>query len=237
LLKIYNENGLPFWNEHEIELRNYLIAFFAREINVALLEMNPAWKMHRIEAPILTPIEFINENYGPEDVFIQDTSLVLRPETTAGSYQYAKHLMNTHSGTVPPFVVWQAGKSFRRETDHVEKHMRLKEFYQQEFQCFYASDTLNDYHGVILQKIYNMFEKVLKQSLNIVPSDRLPGYSLNTIDIEALQNPGEFMELCSVSVRNDFTEKAKFTTKKGTIEKDLLVLEIAIGLDRIIYNS
>ena len=71
--------------------------------------------------------------------------LALRPETTPGSYAYAQHLLNTHSGYKPPLCVWQAGKSFRREQDQVTKNMRLKEFWQQEFQCIYSSDTLNDW--------------------------------------------------------------------------------------------
>lgn len=266
--KIYNENGLPFWNERDIDTRDHLIKYFAREIRDALLDMNPAWSMHRIEAPCLMPAGLINLNYGPDDIFMlsetydnsvedlsvhrlgpvpADPALTLRPETTAGSYEYAKLVLNNHSGVKPPFVVWQAGKSFRRETDHVEKHMRLKEFYQQEFQCFYSADTENDYQVVMMPKLKAIFERVIKTELRIIDSDRLPSYSKKTIDIEAAQefmvstfgakDPTEWMELCSVSVRTDFTEKAKFTTKKGTIEKELLVLEIAIGLDRCVYNS
>jgi glycyl-tRNA synthetase len=44
------------------------------------------------------------------------------------------------------------------------------------------------------------------------------------------------MEICSISKRKDFTKKAVFTIKNKVIEKELVVLEIAIGLDRCVYN-
>jgi glycyl-tRNA synthetase len=44
------------------------------------------------------------------------------------------------------------------------------------------------------------------------------------------------MEICSISKRKDFTKKAIITHKSKVIEKELLVLEIAIGLDRCVYN-
>ena len=64
-----------------------------------------------------------------------------------GSYAYAKHLLNTHNDTKVrmPLVVWQHGKSFRREQDQPTKFMRLKEFHQLEFQCIYSLTTGADY--------------------------------------------------------------------------------------------
>ena len=143
--------------------------------------------------------------------------------------------MNTHSGIKPPFVVWQVGKSFRREADQVTKNMRLKEFYQQEFQCIYTAETMNDYHAAVLEPVKKMIGEMINLPTRIVKSDRLPSYSEVTMDVEA-DNGDKWMEICSVSRRNDFPQKAKFTTKKGVVEKELKVLEIAIGLDRCIYN-
>lgn len=238
--QIYNINGLPFWNEESIFLRRHFESYLAMEIKSKLLEMNPAWAFYQIEAPILTPKDIINQNYTNTDVWVQEnvnesSDLVLRPETTPGSYKYAQHLLN-HQLTKPPFCVWQSGKSFRREQDQVVKNMRLKEFYQQEFQCIYTAETLNDYQSAILQPLEALFAKMLHLPTRIVESDRLPSYSLKTMDVE-VDNGDKWMEICSISKRTDFPQKATFQSKKGNVEKDLLVLEIAIGLDRLVFNA
>ena len=164
----------------------------------------------------------------------ENEDLVLRPETTPASYAYACHMLNTNL-ILPPFCVLQSGKSFRREQDQVTKNMRLKEFYQQEFQCIYAADTLNDYQEKVLEPLRAMFQKVIGKPARIVESDRLPSYSLRTMDIE-IDNGDKWMEICSISKRTDFPQKVKFQTKNGISEKEMLVLEIAIGLDRCVYN-
>jgi glycyl-tRNA synthetase len=135
----------------------------------------------------------------------------------------------------PPFCVWQTGKSFRREQDQVTKNMRLKEFYQQEFQCIYTAETLNDYQHIILEPVQKCIQNLISLPTRIVDSDRLPSYSLKTLDVE-VDNGDKWMEVCSISKRTDFPQKATFQTKKGAVEKDLLVLEVAIGLDRLVYN-
>lgn len=66
----------------------------------------------------------------------------------------------------------------------------------------------------------------------VVPSDRLPSYSLTTMDAE-VDNGDKWMEVCSISKRTDFPAKARF----GERTVDILVLEIAIGLDRCVYNK
>jgi glycyl-tRNA synthetase len=238
----YNINGLVFWNEEEIRLRETFRDYFARTIQNALLALNPQWKFHFVEAPLLTPRDLLNVNYTSEDVWDQqvpamsgEAPLTLRPETTPGSYAYAQYLLNNHLGVSPPFVVWQAGKSFRREIVQPTKHMRLKEFYQQEFQCIYSADTANDYHAAILEPVRKMIASMVHLPTRLVESDRLPAYSLKTMDVE-VWNGDKWMEVCSISLRTDFPEKLKFQSKKGLVEKDALVLEIAIGLDRCIYN-
>lgn len=250
---VYNVNGLQFWNEREIRLRNQFVDHFAFTFNKILLNTNPAWRMMQVEAPILTPTHLINKNYTKNDVWFQDLTpeirdntrhedLVLRPETTPGSYAYATYLLEAHSGVKPPFCIWQVGKSFRREQDNVSKNMRLKEFYQQEFQCFYTSDTMNDYHEAVSHPVKCMIDEMVGKgkATRLIPSDRLPDYSDTTIDVEIqLDYPitgGRWMELCSISQRTDFKTKAKFQIKKKLIEKNLLVLEVAIGLDRCVYS-
>ncbi len=253
----YNINGLVFWDESEIRLRETFRDFFAREIQRELLGMNPQWKFHFVEASLLTPRHLLNVNYTEDDIWVQQDldqvaktaedfkalqaerqgyrELALRPETTPGSYAYAQYLLNSHSGVTPPFVVWQAGKSFRREIVQPTKHMRLKEFYQQEFQCVYSADTANDYHSAILEPVRKMIASMVHLPTRLIESDRLPSYSLKTMDVE-VWNGDKWMEVCSISLRTDFPEKLKFQSKKGLVEKDALVLEIAIGLDRCIYN-
>lgn len=237
---LYNVNSLVFWEEKDIRLKKFIEETIKEEIKVILLEQNPQWKFFQIEAPCLIPMDLINENYTNDDIWVQEskseteTKLVLKPETTPSSYLYAEYLLDSNK-VLPPFVVWQTSKSFRREQDQSIKHMRLKEFYQTEFQCIYAADTLNDYQEKVLEPIRKMFQDILAMPTRVVESDRLPNYSLRTMDIE-VWNEDKWMELCSISKRKDFTKKAVFNLKNKVIEKDLLVLEIATSSDRIVYN-
>jgi glycyl-tRNA synthetase len=251
----YNINGLVFWNSEEIRLRETFRDFFAARIERDLKALNPQWAFHYIEAPLLTPRDLLNVNYTAQDIWEQEAfvsmeeqvaiqagtssaprHLALRPETTPGSYAYAQHLLNNiHPAEKPPFVVWQAGKSFRREIVQPTKHMRLKEFYQQEFQCVFTADTAMDYHAAMLEPVRKMIGSMVNLSTRLVESDRLPSYSRKTMDVE-IWNGDKWMEVCSISLRTDFPQQLSFQGKKGLIEKDALVLEIAIGLDRMVYN-
>lgn len=225
---IYNANGLPFFDERQIKLRRFFEEALAIEVKQALLAENGAWSFHQIEAPLLTPIDLINANYTGDDVWFQagEPKLVLRPETTPGSYAYAYHLLE-HQKIRAPLCVWQAGKSFRREDDQPTKHCRFKEFYQQEFQCIFTSTTKNDYHEKIAPKIEAFVRNTLKLPTRLVPSDRLPSYSLKTLDVE-VDNGDKWMEVCSISLRTDFVGPNP--------DVKYLVVEIAMGLDRLIYN-
>lgn len=239
--KIFETNGVPFWTADEIALRNTFKQTFAREVIDMLAAENNSWRLHvhEVEGSILTPTDKINNNYTYRDVWLQydpdnEGKMVLRPETTPSSYAYVEHLMD-HTPIKPPMIVWQAGKSFRREQDQVSKNMRLKEFYQQEFQCFYTTDTMNDYQAAIMPKLEKMISHELGLPARVIESDRLPSYSRKTMDVE-VNNGDKWMEICSVSVRTDFSRPAIFDVKKKRIEKEMLVLEIAIGLDRCVYN-
>ena len=55
--------------------------------------------------------------------------------------------------------------------------------------------------------------------------------------IHEVHNGYQWMEVCSTSRRKDFPQKLVVSGKKGNTEKDALVLEIAIGLDRLLYCS
>jgi glycyl-tRNA synthetase len=51
-----------------------------------------------------------------------------------------------------------------------------------------------------------------------------------------VNNGDKWMEVCSISRRIDFPSKFRYQAKNEVKEKDLMVVEIAIGLDRCIYN-
>lgn len=228
--KIYNVNGLVVWNEEEIAFRNFLIDTIFRAVQSTLRHENAAWKFHQIESTTIIPRELVNSSYTDEDCFFLSSELSLRPETTAGSYEYAKVLFDSNKA-LPPVCVWQAGKSFRNEQDQVSKNMRLKEFYQLEFQCIFTESTKNDYHSIMMDKMAAIIKQLLRLDTRVVDSDRLPGYSLKTKDVEVF-NGDKWMEVMSVSLRNDFTTEVFV----GKGKQKILVLEVAVGLDRLVYN-
>jgi glycyl-tRNA synthetase len=182
----------------------------------------------------------INPNYTNDDLWVfhqhdkNESELVARPETTPSTYAWMIDQLLGHTKVKLPWCVWQSGKSFRAEQDQVLKNMRLKEFYQMEFQCAYSADTANDYHAGCLEPVRCMIGSAVGLPTRIVESDRLPSYSLTTMDIEV--DTGErWMEVCSISKRIDFPIKNRYQTKtKEWKETDILVLEIAIGLDRCV---
>lgn len=226
MINLYNKNALVFWSEEEINTRNYFVSYIKQELNNFLKSINPAFEMVQCEASLLTPRELINVNYTDDDVWTTADNLVLRPETTMWSYEYAKHLLNPHNQRKikTPIVVWQHGKSFRQEQDKVAKNMRLKEFYQLEFQIIYQKPTDNDhYYEKVVPFIKDLLQKLLWKETYIIPSDRLPDYSNITTDIQMKWND---MEICSISQRKDFNFG----------DKEYLVTEVAIWTDRLLYN-
>ena len=215
---LYNRNGLIFWSQEEIKLRKMFEEQFSQAIISSLRKQNSAFQMMQVEAPLLTPLEFVNKNYTTEDIWSFD-ELVLRPETTAGSFEYAKFLLSGYNEIKqkPPIVVWQHGKSFRREQDQPTKFMRLKEFYQLEFQIIFSTNTANDYSLKLYPEILKTISDLIGEC-RIEKSDRLPDYSEETIDIVCCKND---MEVCSMSKRKDL--------------EGYKVIEIAIGTDRCVY--
>jgi len=242
VLNLFNVNSLVHWEEREINMRDHMVRFFSEEVRTFLRSVNPAWDVRRVEAPALTPRALISDAYTNADIWAQEqlteteAPLVLRPETTPSTYVYMQHILGNHSRTRLPLCVWQAGRSYRREQEQPTKHMRLKEFWQLEFQCAYTADSGNDYHAAALEPVRRMIAALIPLPTRIVPSDRLPAYSQTTVDVE-VDNGDKWMEVCSISRRTDFPERYRTQPKKGpVVEQDVLVLEIAIGLDRCVYN-
>lgn len=210
---IFDHNGLVSWDAEEVATRRMVVDYFVRNIKEALLSTNHGWRFAECETPILMPVAAISSAYSLDDYYTVMDGLALRPETTYGSYEVARQMLEK-SGRLP-LCVYQSGKSFRREQDKALSNMRLKEFYQLEFQCIYNITTKNDYQVAMMPKLQAIFERLIG-NCSIIESDRLPVYSLKTIDIDR-----GGMELASISLRTDFSE-------------DTRVLEIAIGLDRVV---
>jgi glycyl-tRNA synthetase len=223
---LFSKNGLIFWSEQEIKARRMVENFVVSTLSESLKCLNRGFEVVQVEAPILTPRMYINASYSDDDMFVLDPEdvpedgLILRPETTMGSYIWAKKLLDPYQPRKIklPLVVWQHGKSFRREQDQVSKNMRLKEFYQLEFQIIYSPDTKNDYTPSVIATMKSILG-ILVGPVRIEASDRLPSYSTSTTDVICEANN---MEVCSISNRTDF-ENAK-------------VLEVAVGSDRCVYN-
>lgn len=167
-----------------------------------------------VEGALLNEMIAVYKELYPQSV------LVLRPETTMGSYAYAKHLLNPHNTTkiMPPLVVYQHGKSFRREQDQPTKFMRLKEFYQLEFQILYSPSTKNDYSLSLIPTVKQMIDDMIG-SCHVEDSDRIPSYAEWTKDV-ICDKTG--MEVCSMSKRTDY--------------ENMNIIEVAIGTDRCVYN-
>lgn len=228
---LYNSNGLLFWTEEEINRREGMVVEFTDSLRNKLLSLNAAFKFVRVEASIITPKTLIGSNYTSKDVFVllsqqekeyqyEDDCFVLRPETTMGSYVYAKKILSGYNDIKyrPPIVVWQHGKSFRKEQDQPTKFMRLKEFYQLEYQILFTENTANDYYPHVVSHVKDMISSVIGEC-KVEASDRLPSYSMETTDIVYVKND---MEVCSISRRKDYD--------------GLKNIEVAIGTDRCIYN-
>ena len=136
-----------------------------------------------------------------------------------GSYEAAKYYLNTHAERKIklPLVIWQSGKSFRKEIDQPTKFMRLKEFYQLEFQILFSPSTGNDYYPSIVEHT-NKYLSSWIVACKKEASDRLPSYVTETTDIICETNS---MEVASISRRTDL--------------EGIKNIEVAIGLDRGLY--
>lgn len=232
--------GLRWWSETELAHREIAVQSLHRVISHNLRGINSAWSFRRTEAPMLIPRSMVSPAYDGEDVFLlqrqmMGEDLLMRPETTEGSYMRARSLLDSHGPKSLPLCVWQVGKSFRVEASDGASASRLRynEFTQAEWQCVYRADTKADYRAAVLPELARTISWLTGCESRIVDSDRLPAYSNSTLDVEVLRPrsvEGEtrlnWTEMCSVSVRNDFSSEK--------VSHPLLVLEIAVGVDRVV---
>lgn len=226
-IDLYPVGGLRFWSEAEIEIRDAAVQRLQRTLRDALSGLNRAWAFHRTEGPTIAPRSEISAAYDSDDLWMLQAGIAggeaaMRAETTATSYAYARHLLKT--GHRMPLCVWQAGKSYRRETNDGASPAKLRflEFWQLEFQCLYAVGTKADYRAAALPALAAEAAWIVGSETRVVPSDRLPAYSEETLDIEAwCATKDRWFEIASVSIRTDFAP-------------DVRVLEAAFGLDRLV---
>ena len=225
---------LRWWTQEEIEYRDDVVRHLSRAIETALKGINRAWRFERVEGPMLVPRSMVKEGYTDDDLWtvkaeIAGEAATMRPETTASSYMAARRIIGSGSEKEQskrlPLCVWQVGKSYRREASDGANAAKLRffEFTQAEWQCIYGLNTMADYREAMMPSLAAKLGWLCGKSpedVRIVPSDRLPGYSERTDDVEILRETGRWTEVCSISTRTDF-EGAR-------------VLEIAVGIDRVI---
>jgi len=210
-------NATVWWTEREIAERDALTSICYQIVKDAWTNLNPAVQFARIESPIMTPLKYLEGHVNTGFPMLQiNDKVALRPETTAGTIEVFHQMFPQKTQRMKrlPMCIWQVGKSFRDE-DNPETmratKLRLREFYQLEFQLFTSEGTKADYLMVAIKDLVGNFggEWVM------VGKDDLPHYSTRTVDWEI-----EGLEVAGCSRRIDW--------------EDGILFEISIGLDRLV---
>jgi len=211
-------NATIMWNEQEIEERESLVRIIPSVIKSAWSELNSAVKMTRVEMPCICNTSDFASHMGegfPVMLLHNPPHTMLRPETTASTIA-ALNIMYPNPNQITkqlPLCLWQVGKSFRNEENSGTMRstkLRLREFYQIEFQLFTRDGTMADYIGSALDALRKRFGG------EIVTADT-PHYSDMTLDWEL-----DGIEVASCSIRNDWSGGKLF--------------EVSIGLDRLVNH-
>ena len=122
----------------------------------------------------------------------------------------------------PAFSIVKCDAPLFIPNEFVHKNYTSQDVYFQDVDDIALSDsTKNDYYPHIVECINNIVSKYVNPS-HIEESDRLPSYSEVTTDVVMDHNN---MEVCSISKRTDFTLP------------NVLVIEVALGTDRLIFNK
>lgn len=228
-----NLAGLRTWRQSELRLRRRIADALVDTAETTLRDLNRAWAFEEVEAPTMMPLDAMSAAYTSDDVFLlQDAPggtkrWAMRAETTDGSYRAAVQILRTTNAKAP-LCVWQMGTSYRREKSDgaTAEKLRLNAFTQLEMQCILYEDSALDIAPPLREAIAAQVRRITGLETRMIPSDRLPSYATETIDIECLQPNGEWREVASTSRRTDFPEIPGF--------KPLKVVEIALGMDRLV---
>jgi hypothetical protein len=230
-------NGLIYYTERDIRIREFLIQEISHRLENSLQELNRAIRFIRVETPCMVPPEVVKEHieakfplWAATDLSVpMDNSgiavpLYLRPESTRGTYLMFDVLFPQipQQAKMLPLCLWQSGLSFRIEQDKTFSNLRFKQFYQLEFQLAYAEGTKADYHSAAVVAMQIILESLLphrKGDTVVVADDERPFYSAKTTDLYCNNH-----EVVAISARKDFVYP---------------VVEISCGLDRLtaIYQN
>lgn len=219
----YTFAQMRVWSDAELAHRDMAQGVIVKAVSDALLDLNRSWRFSRVEAPMLVPRPLLSAEYGDDDLWTTQVDMggeqiVLRPETTPTTYAAIRALHP--QGFKPPWCFWQVGKSFRREKQSTAARLRFFEFTQLEMQCLYALDTKADYRAAVLPALSRVVGWLTVEDVRVVPSERVPGYATETMDVEVRVGRDSWREIASVSQRTDWPGLAN--------------LEVAVGLDRIV---
>ena len=225
-------NGLVYYDEADIETREFLIRSISRELRDDMRQLNRSIDFIRIETHCLIPQQIavhhiqavfplwnVDPTNRPE---IIENHLWLRPESTHCTYAMFRELYpeSNRLKKVLPLCLWQSGLSFRVEQDKTFRNLRFKQFYQLEFQLAYAVGTMADYHAHAVESMKEILRKLFPRdaddiySVNLEHQDEVPFYSEQTTDLHVLDR-----EVVAISSRTDF---------------EYPILEISCGLDRLL---
>jgi seryl-tRNA synthetase len=236
-LALFDTEGLRFRRQTELRLREQIKNELVENIQQILFDMNQMWRFEEVETPLIMPKELMNASYDLDDIFVLQNKIAnkdyaLRAETTLGSYLMAVELLKTTS-IRSPLCIYTHGPSFRVENSDgaTAAKLRFNQFHQLEFQLIYGADTKAPIVDTMIEKLPTVVNKILNKSVRTIESDRLPSYSIETIDIEVewyseTAKKMEFKEIASMSLRKDFP------LIPG--HKPYQVFEIAFGTDRLL---
>lgn len=236
-LSLFNNiGGLRFWTQEEIRLRERIKGTIVETVQAALLDLNQMWRFEEVDTPVLMPRSEFSCAYSDDDVFVLQDEIggdpfALRAETTIGSYRMAEHFLRATKRRAP-LCVYTMGQSFRQERSDgaTAAKLRFNAFYQLELQCIYSEGTTAPIAQVVRDALVPVVAKLTGKPTRLVPSDRLPSYSKETIDLEvewtSPTGVTEWKEVASTSVRTDFPSIVA--------HKPYEVFEVAFGIDRMV---
>jgi glycyl-tRNA synthetase (class II) len=218
-MKQMYSNATVYWNEQEIEEREAITKIIYQILKKTWTRLNPAVKFCRIETPILTPESYLKGHTDEGFPMIQTEHGYLRPEIAGGCFQAFFDIFpqENQRNKLLPICIWQTGKSFRDEktsdTMRASK-LRLREFWQLEFELICAESTKANYMERGIEAIQTRFSNMGNENYLEEPTD-LPHYSIKTIDWHINK-----LEVAGCSIRNDLP--------------GYQIHEISIGLDRLL---
>lgn len=229
--------GFVVYDERDLLARRFVIDAFTHLLKEKLTALNRAVRFFQIETPMLTHKEALK---GHEDTGFDlvkssfskhgQSEMYLRPETTFGTYAAFRQMwpMPPERKKQMPAVLWQYGKSFRDEQARPMGDLRFREFYQLEYQLFFAPDSKADYFAACTDASIEAVKSVthLTPETIRVESFDLAHYSEKTTDIysctlEKHPTTGHPIkhEVAAISQRKDFEGAS--------------VVEVSVGLDRL----